>query len=136
MSGMADDPMSEVIRKSAYPDPTGGYLLSMDLRRGQTVLFAPINRTSTGEIVAAVAGKKIKVLYYLMVAAEAVAVKWQSNDTDLTGPMSFSAGGGVATAVGSPSMCWVLETAVNQPLKLNLSASVQVSGNIAYFLEA
>lgn len=106
-----------------------------ELSRG--VQFASVRATASGNtsIVAANATKKIKVLSYTLVADDTVNVKWQSATTDLTGAMAFLGGGGVSTPVGSRRDGWLLETAVNQALNLNLSSAVGVSGHISYFLE-
>lgn len=106
--------------------------------RGLTTLFAPIRASTSGatEIVAANPTKKIKVLSYVLVADGAVTAKWQSASTDLSGAMSFSANGGVATSVGSPLIGWLFETQVNEALNLNLGGAVGISGHLSYFLEA
>jgi hypothetical protein len=114
-----------------------GIDVAADGRRGQTILFASVSASSSGTnaIVAASPGSKIKVLSYSLVANAAVTVKWQSASTDLTGAMSFSANGGIATPIGSPASGWLLETAVGQALNLNLGSAVGVNGHISYFLE-
>lgn len=110
----------------------------VDAKNAQTVLFASISVSSAGAntIIAANATKKIKVLSYTLVADGAVTAKWQSAATDLTGAMSFAANGGISTPVGAPGFGWLMETAVNEALRLNLGGAVGVRGNISYFLEA
>lgn len=109
----------------------------IDGRRANTILFAPVSVSSSGAnaIVAANATKKIKLLSYSLVTSGAVALKWQSGSTDLTGVMNFSANGGISSSIGSPSNGWLLETAINQTLNLNLGSAVAVGGHISYFLE-
>lgn len=111
----------------------------VDLRREQTVLFAAISASSSGDnaIVAADATRKIKLLSYLFISAGNVNATWKSGAaTSLSGALpliaNVGAGLGPATAAGGHLM----ETAVNQALVLNLSGAVQVSGHISYFLEA
>lgn len=110
----------------------------VDPSRGQTILFAKIDCSASGVniIVAANPSGKIKVLSYFMVADSAVSAKWQSASTDLSGAMSFSANGGIASPVGTPAGGWILETQSNQALNLFLSGSVGVRGHISYFVEA
>lgn len=109
----------------------------IDFRRNQTILFAKVDVSSSGSnsIVTADATRKIKVLSYNLVADGAVTAKWQSSSTDLTGAMSFSANGGISSQLGSPAGGWLLETAVNQALNLNLGGAIGVRGHITYFLE-
>jgi hypothetical protein len=106
--------------------------------QGESILFKVISVASSGSntLVAAVPEKKIKVLSYTLVCDGAVTVKWQSASTDLSGAMSFSANGGISTPVGSPSSGWLLETAINEALNLNLGGAVGVRGHLTYFLEA
>ncbi|MBA3755982.1 MAG: hypothetical protein H0X02_07060 [Nitrosomonas sp.] len=110
----------------------------VDTRRGQTILFASVSIASSGAnlLVSASATKKIKVLHYTLVADAAVTVKFQSGSTDLTGAMSFSANGGTSSPTGTAAGGWLLETAVNEALNLNLGGAVGVRGHISYFLEA
>lgn len=102
---------------------------------GKTLAFASVSVAASGQnaIVAADATRKIKVYAYVLVADAAVTAKWQNASTDLTGPMSLAANGGVS-AIGLPSG-HLMETSVNQALNLNLGSAVGVRGHIAYFLE-
>ena len=110
-----------------------------DLRRGQTLLFAVIDVSASGDntIVAADATKKIKVLGYSLVADAAVAARWKSGaGTNISGAMSFAANGGISDGNGnSPATQWLFETAVNQALVLNLGGAVGGRGRLTYFLE-
>lgn len=108
-----------------------------DPRRGITYLFAAVNATASGDntIVAASATNRIKVINMVLVADGAVAITWKSGAaTALSGAMSLAANGGIAVAGQGPNS-WLLQTAVNQALVLNLGAAVGVRGHIAYFLE-
>jgi hypothetical protein len=108
-----------------------------DARRSQTILFTSVNTTASGDtqLVAADGTKKIKVLNYVLVVAGTTNVKFRSATTDITGAMPFVANSGAASPAGTVSG-WLFETAVNQALNINLSAGVQVSGHLSYFLEA
>jgi len=110
----------------------------VDLRRGLVVAFAAINASTAGDnsVVSADATRKIKVLSYVIVSAGTANVTWKSGaSTSLSGAMPLVANTGVASAAGTPAGGWLLETAVNQALVLNLSASVPVTGHLSYFLE-
>lgn len=111
----------------------------IDAKKEQTILFASIDTTTSGDntIVAADATKKIKVLSYSFVCAGTVNVRWKSGaGTNLSGAMPYIANTGMTTGPGTPAGGHLLETAVNTALVLNLSAAVQVSGHLSYYLEA
>lgn len=95
---------------------------------------APINVATAGDatIVPAVAGKRIKVVGYVLVAGGSVSVTWKSNATPLSGPLSLAANGGVSAHAAPPG--FVLRTNRGEGLVLNLSGSVQVGGHITYYL--
>jgi hypothetical protein len=110
----------------------------MDLRRGQTILFASIDVATSGDntIVAADATRKIKVLSYSLVCDGTVSVRWKSGAaSNLSGAMSFVANTGIAPPGGTPAGGHIMETAVNQALVLNLSGAVGARGHLSYFLE-
>jgi hypothetical protein len=98
--------------------------------------FAKVDLAASGDLVTAVAGKRIRVLSYKLVAAGSVTVKFQSGaSTDLTGAMS--------QIVGVPNACdhappvhgvptGYFETEVGEKLNLVLGGSVQVSGHLTY----
>lgn len=103
---------------------------------GQTALtpkFIKIVVSTIGasSVVPLVAGKKIRVLKWDLVASAAVNVKWQSHTTptDLTGLYYCGANGGLA-----PGFCPVghFETVAGEALDLNLSAAVPVGGSLTY----
>lgn len=105
--------------------------------------FAAIAAASSGDntIVAAVTGKRIKVISYVVVAAGAVTAKWKSGaGTDLSGAMSLAANGGVSMAPpGAPTgrrAGHLLQTASGAALVLNLGGAVSVAGHVSYFTEA
>jgi hypothetical protein len=104
------------------------------IMNGSTALtqkFAKIDAASSGSntIIAAVTGKKIRVLSYDLVCASAVAVTWRSNATALSGAKSFAANGG---QVKNLSELGHLETVAGEALNLNLGTAVQVSGELTY----
>lgn len=96
-----------------------------------TPKFAAIAASSSGAnaIVAAVTGKKIRVLAYTLLANADVNAKWQSASTDKSGLLYLAAKGGA-----SPAYCptGLFETAAAEALNLNLSGAVAVGGHVTY----
>lgn len=126
----------EVFSGGDLRDQDGRLVYSGATFEGKPAQFVPINVSASGQsplIAAAGVGLKIKVVSYVVVAAGAVTVKFQSGNTDLTGPMSFAANGG-CSVLGKPS-AHLFETAVNAALNINLGSAVNVSGHLAYFVE-
>lgn len=107
------------------------------MARYEALQFVKVDTASSGQttLVSATAGKKVKVVGYALIAGGTVAVKLQSNSTDLTGAYPLVANGGIVDR-GQQDGGHVLETAVGEALKLNLSAAVQVSGTVSYYLES
>lgn len=95
--------------------------------------YATIVASSSGAtaLVAAVSGKRIRVLSYAIVANAAVNVKFQSASTDLTGLLYLAANGGAAVAFEGMG-CF--QTAVGEALNINLSGAVAVGGHLTYVL--
>lgn len=98
------------------------------------IKFAPISAASSGDntLVAAVAGKKIRVIFYTMIAAAAVDVRFESGagGTALTGVMNLpAAGNGAAPSCG---IYGCFETAAGALLNLELSGAVSVGGHLTY----
>jgi hypothetical protein len=98
-----------------------------------TVKFAKIDTATSGNntIVAAVSGRKIRVVAACVHAAGNVTVKFQSgaSGTDLTGAMTV-------TATGPIQLMYCqfghFETAAGSLLNMVLGGVVQVSGWVAY----
>lgn len=118
------------------PVPVQGTVEASQMSAAGTIvtpLFAVINVSSSGDnsVVAAVTGKKIRVLAYTLVCDAAVAVKFTdgASGTAKTGAMSFAANGG-----STPPFCPVghLETSANTALVLNLASAVGVRGHLTY----
>ena len=103
----------------------------------EDVQFAAVAASGIGDnqVVNAVAGKQVKVLSYVLVAAGAVSVQWQDDGgANLSGVMALAANGQVNPSGGSDAIP-LLVTAVGQGLDLNLSAAVAVGGHITYIVE-
>ncbi|MBY0523438.1 MAG: hypothetical protein K2R98_08560 [Gemmataceae bacterium] len=106
------------------------------------MLNAKIDIAASGQnqIVAAVAGKKIRVVNYLIVAAGAVTAKFQSKEspTDLTGAMTMAAGQPIGSAYSTARQFGGydghFETQTGEGLAISLGGAVQVSGHLNYVL--
>lgn len=112
----------------------------MPVQTGKRVYRAAVSAAGSGNntLVAAVTGKKIKVLSLVLVAASAVTVRLESgaSGTALTGVMSLTANGGLQLVL-PPTLQgfgWV-ETAQAVLLNLELGGAVQVSGMLTYYLD-
>lgn len=101
---------------------------------GSETLFAAISGAATDNtIVAAVAGKRIRVLGFGIVAAGAVTVAFESSTTSaLTGVMSLAANGDLSLTAENP--LGLFETVAAELLNMTLGGAVQVSGWLTYQL--
>jgi len=116
--GISNQPISVTVTNSSL---TVGY---------NTVQYATISATTSGDtqIVAAVSGKRIRVIAYAVVASATVNIKFRSGTTDITGSMRVVEGGGIAHAYDGG----LFQTAVGQALNINLSANATVGGYVVY----
>jgi len=112
-----------------------GGLVVADPYATYLVQYAPISISTIGDntIVPAVAGKSLVVLSAKVTAAGTVNVKWRSGITDLEGANPLVASSGYVLPAGTPGSGAYFPTAIAEPLVLNLSAAVQVSGHISYY---
>lgn len=98
-----------------------------------TPKFAVITASASGvtQVVAAVGGKKIRVLSWTLVCSGAVNVKWQSavTPTDLTGLHYFAANGGASPAFDPFGH---FQTLTGEALNINLSGATAVGGSLQY----
>jgi hypothetical protein len=98
-----------------------------------TPKFAAISASGSGNntLVAAVTGKKIRVLAMALVANGAVNAKLQSGagGTDITGLFYLAANGGFVLPYNKVGWC---ETVASVLLNLNLSGAVAVGGCLVY----
>lgn len=95
---------------------------------GITHTKVDVSASGDNTLVAAVAGKRIRVLSMAVVAAGSVSVTFKSGSTDLTGAMSLSQG----VPLESVSGWGAFQTAAGEALVLNLSGAVQTSGWLTY----
>jgi hypothetical protein len=99
-------------------------------------LYAVIDDALSGNntLVAAVAGKKIRVLGFFLVAAGAVTARFESDadGTALSGQMTLAAGDPFVASGYNP-LGW-FETVAGELLNLELGGAVSVDGALTYVL--
>lgn len=101
---------------------------------GNTALtpkFAVISTGTNGDntIVAAVAGKKIRVLSYMFISSGTVTAKWQSSGTDVSGAMAFIANTGVSSGYNPKGH---FETVTEEALEINQNSTAVLAGHLNY----
>lgn len=105
----------------------------MDIEAAGPIKRVAVSASATpnNTLVAAVAGKKIRVLALVGVSAGIVNAKLQSGagGTDITGAMPLVANGQIPLQYNPAGWC---ETAAGMLLNLNLSAGVLVAGVLTY----
>jgi len=84
-----------------------------------------ISTATTTAIVGAIAGKRIVVTNLVVSVGSSQTIKWQSNTTDISGPIAES------YATGDNEL-GVLETVAGEILNLVTSAAVAVTGHLTY----
>jgi hypothetical protein len=92
--------------------------------------FSVIQAATLGDnlLVAAVPGKRIKVIGYRLSASGSVTVKFRSNTSDITGLAFMSAN----QNTGKPGNPGLFRTNPGEALNLNLSANVAVGGHLTF----
>lgn len=97
------------------------------------VKYAAISGAASGDntLVAAVSGKRIRVLSYQLVAANTVAIRFESGagGTALSGVMTAAVS---VPITGQFNPVGHFETAAGALLNMELGGAVQVSGHITY----
>lgn len=86
---------------------------------------------SNVEVVAAVAGKKIRVISFTIVSTSANVVTFRSANTAKTGAMALAANGTLSVAF---SPVGHFETVAGEALNILLGSAAQVSGILTYCL--
>ena len=105
--------------------------------------YAVVSASASGAntIVAAVPNKRIRVLSYVIIAAGAVTVTWQSVQassgtiTAISGTMALAANGGAFPSAGQAVPAGLIgqfETNQGDSLVISLGAAVSVAGHITY----
>lgn len=128
-SGTSEDPYAGLVLGPV--DEVSGYIYENGSRR--EVKRAVIDAATSGNntIVAAVTGKKIRVLSVNLIASGAVNVRWESgaDGTALSGQMNFAANSGYVLPYNKDG--WY-QTAESTLLNLELSGATSVDGSITY----
>ena len=113
-------------RDGQFFDPNGRpYAYTTDGVRGFATLAA------SGQVVAAQAGFKIRVLGFIVSCLGATAVKFQSAASDISLTMSIAATGGFVAPMNDVG--W-FETAVGEALNLNMTVATTVGVQVIYAL--
>lgn len=88
------------------------------------------NQLGQTEVVAAEAGKRVRVLGYDYGVAGIVSVKFQSGNTDITGLWSHGANGEGRNRDAAQG--YLFQTVLGAALNINLSAAIAVGGVLTY----
>lgn len=110
------------------------FSLNYGVAANTAIIPAAINASSSGNntVVAAVAGKRIVVLYVKLIVSAAITVTWESSGgTVIDGPFSLALNGGYVEPFAT---CGHFSTLVGEGLVLNLGSGNQVGGNLLYSL--
>lgn len=120
----------ERIEYGFVKDADGRMVVAMTPRT--TVKYAAISMSTAADntVVAAVAGKRIGVLNYVLVVAGATTLTWKSAANVKSGAMSLGANGQLT--IGGEGAAPVMETNTGEALVLTPGSAVQVSGHVAY----
>jgi len=97
---------------------------------------AQISAASIGDntVVAAIPGKRIKVIGYALVSTSANTIRWKSGAAaNLSGAMALAANGGLSSPSDKNTV--EFETAVGEALVLNLTGATNVGGHVVYKVE-
>lgn len=102
-----------------------------------TTVAIAASASGANEIVAAVTGRKIRLLAFHLSFSGSVNAKWQSASTDKTGLIYGAAATQVTGRAHEPAPSqvappFVLETAAGEALNLNLSGATAVGGWATY----
>ena len=110
---------------------TSGEVVLPDGTRRTVKYATPLNATASGDtaIVAAVVGRKIRVLAYAFHSLLGVAVHLRSATTPISATVNLGATGGHVRPEGLHG--WG-ETVAGQALNVNLSAAVAVGVDVVY----
>jgi hypothetical protein len=108
-----------------------------------TLTHAAVSLSASGDLVAAVAGKKLLIAELLLTNTNSgVTVKFQSGSDDLSGAMTLDAfralGAGLPAAPansGSNGFIPLYETAVGEAFKIALSGTTMIAGHVRYWTD-
>lgn len=106
-----------------------------------TLTSIKVSLTSTGVVIAATPGTRIKVCVAKLICSGAQTINWRSTlatpagatSTELEGAQSFAANGGSVEAVTPPA--FLFTTDYGASLDLLISGAGTVAGRITFWLE-
>lgn len=101
------------------------------------MIYAKVDVSTSGDstIVAAVPERKIRVITYVLASDTNTKIKFKSESTDLTGPMSLGAYSNIFngnTDLMPGGLIGVMETQPGEALILNSTVAAAVGGHIVY----
>lgn len=100
----------------------------------RNILFKDLGITATGDVIAAVPGKRIVVIGYLVTntVATGQTITFRTTTTAISGVIAIpsSIGGGISWQ-GGPE-CAAFQTGFNEPLNIALAAGTAIAGHITY----
>jgi hypothetical protein len=101
---------------------------------GAEVKWAAIGITTSGEteIVALVAGKKLRIINVVFTVSSAVTISFRSNGVDVIDPMWFDVYGGLHWMRGPSEGEAFMETVAGEAFRMWLSGASNVSGSVCY----
>lgn len=103
---------------------------AIGLPAGTVLQFADINIAASGAVVAAVAGKRIRVIAMDIVCPNAQTVSWQSSGgAEISGPQAFAANGGIVRPYNPGG--W-FQTAIGEGLNIIVSGAGTIGGNVTF----
>jgi hypothetical protein len=109
------------------------YLLGTDPKTPLTLLRQKVDVSASGALIAAAAGKKIRVLALSLAATTSGTVKFQSASNDLTGDMNIL--GGTPLVMPYNPAVW-FETNAGEAFNVTLATVTNLSGTITYILDS
>lgn len=113
--------LSRVVERGDVID-IGGTLYAVKTKK--------VDRNTTGELIALVSAKKLRVIAGFWTIAADTTVRFDSHTTGaLTGAMTVKAGGGMAWSRNPDG--WI-ETAAGEALDVTLGTGAQISGVLKY----
>jgi hypothetical protein len=110
------------------------------MAKSEPVTTVVLSATSDGDntvVAAQGAGKKIRVLGYVLNVNAAGTVTWKSASTAKSGAMEFVDGGGMVAPVCDPTTgAFWFETAANEALIITTAVGVDALGHVTYLVTA
>lgn len=119
-----------------FREPTGDVgavaVAVVDGGANKTLKTASFSLTATGTVVAAVAGKRIRVYAIKLVVSAAISVNWRDGGvTNLEGAQALAANGGYVEGVNPPT--FILQTTAGNSLDLVISGAGTAAGRVNYW---